>query len=74
MRLAAFCAIVLAGLAGGVIGYSLVRIQSSGDNGLPLGIGVLVGSSLCAAGMAVVATLVMRAIGEWRELDVPPRR
>jgi hypothetical protein len=68
-RGAAFAAICLAGVAGGLIGYSLVRLQCDGDCGLPLGIGILVGAIVAAGGMSVVAVLVLRAVGEWRELQ-----
>ena len=68
-RAAAFDAILVAGLAGALIGYSLVRIQCDGDCGLPLGIGILVGAVSSAAGMSVVAVLVLRAVGEWREIQ-----
>ena len=68
-RAAAFAAICLGGLAGGLIGYSLVRLQCSGDCGLPLGIGILVGAVIAAGGMSIVAVLVLRAVGEWRELN-----
>ena len=65
----AFAAILLAGLAGALIGYSLVELQCTGDCGLPLGIGILIGAVLTAAGMSIVAVLVLRALGEWRELQ-----
>ncbi|HEU4840556.1 MAG TPA: hypothetical protein VFT09_03910 [Ilumatobacteraceae bacterium] len=68
-RAAAFAAIVLAGLAGALIGYSLVDLQCDGDCGLPLGIGILVGAVTAAGGMSIVAVLVLRALGEWRELQ-----
>ena len=67
VRAAAFAAILLAGLAGALIGTSLVRLQCDGDCGLPIGIGLLLGALVAAGGMAVVAVLVMRALGEWRE-------
>lgn len=69
VRIAAFAAICLSGLAGGLIGYSLVSLQCDGDCAVPTGIGVLVGALLAAGGMAVVAVLVMRALGEWREVQ-----
>jgi hypothetical protein len=68
-RVAAFVSILLAGAAGGIIGYSLVRIQGEGDRALPLGIGLFVGAVVAAAGMSVVAVLVLRALGEWREVQ-----
>jgi len=68
-RAAAFVAILVAGLAGALIGYSLVELQCDGDCGLPLGIGILVGAVVTAGGMAIVAVLVLRALGEWREIQ-----
>ena len=69
VRVAAFAAILISGLAGGLIGYSLIELQCEGSCGLPIGIGLLVGSLTAAIGMAVVAVLVMRALGEWREIE-----
>ena len=69
VRVAAFAAILLSGLAGGLIGYSLIDLQCEGDCAVPTGIGLLVGALTAAIGMAVVAVLVMRALGEWREIE-----
>lgn len=68
-RIAAFASICLSGFAGALIGYSLIELQCDGDCDLPKGIGLLVGALVAAAGMAVVAVLVMRALGEWREAN-----
>jgi hypothetical protein len=68
-RAAAFAAICLAGVAGALIGYSLVELQCDGDCAVPLGLGILAGAVAAAVGMAVVAVLVLRAVGEWRELQ-----
>ena len=68
-RAVAFVGICLAGLAGALIGYSLVELQCEGDCGLPLGLGILAGAVIAAGGMSIVAVLVLRALGEWRELD-----
>jgi hypothetical protein len=68
-RVAAFVAILVAGLAGGLIGYALVNIQCQGDCALPLGIGTFVGAVVAAGGMSIVAVLVLRAVGEWREVE-----
>jgi hypothetical protein len=68
-RLTALLSILLGGAAGGFIGYLLVDVQCEGDCGLPLGLGVLFGSLAAAIGMAVVAVLVLRAVGEWRQLE-----
>ena len=67
-RIAAFVAICLGGLAGALIGYSLVKLQCDGDCDLPLGLGIFVGAVVAAGGMSVVAVLVLRAVGEWREI------
>ena len=68
-RAAAFAAICLGGIAGGLIGYSLVRCSAAAIAALPLGIGILVGAVIAAGGMSIVAVLVLRAVGEWRELQ-----
>jgi hypothetical protein len=73
-RAAAFVAILLAGVAGALIGYSLVELQCTGDCAVPLGIGILSGAVVTAAGMSVVAILVLRAVGEWREIQDRQRR
>jgi hypothetical protein len=69
VRIGAFVAICLSGLAGALIGYSLISLQCDGDCSVPLGIGLLIGAAVAAGGMAVVAVLVMRALGEWREIE-----
>lgn len=69
VRIAAFAAICLSGLAGAMIGYSLVSLQCEGNCGVWEGVGLLIGALAAAGGMAVVAVLVMRAMGEWREIE-----
>ncbi|MFM7252026.1 MAG: hypothetical protein ACKO27_03040 [Ilumatobacteraceae bacterium] len=68
-RAAAFAAILLGGAAGGLIGYTLVGLQCTGQCGTGRGVGMLIGSLVAAGGMSVVAVLVLRAVGEWRTLD-----
>ncbi|MCB1252360.1 MAG: hypothetical protein KDB39_03765 [Austwickia sp.] len=68
-RVTAFIAILVAGLAGALIGGTLVSLQCDGNCSVPIGIGILVGAVIAAGGMAIVAVLVMRAAGEWREFD-----
>ena len=68
-RIAAFCSIVFGGIAGGLIGYALVDLQCSGACDVPKGIGVFSVATVTAAGMGVVAVLVLRALGEWKELQ-----
>ncbi|MEN9552634.1 MAG: hypothetical protein RLZ67_397 [Actinomycetota bacterium] len=68
-RAMAFVSILIGGVAGGLIGYGLVDVQCDGDCGLPLGLGIFLGSVISAGGTAIVAVLVLRALGEWRELS-----
>ena len=65
-RVVAFAAICVAGIAGLLIGMALVRVQCSGDCGVPQGIGAITGAAIAAGGVAVVAVLVLRAMGEWQ--------
>lgn len=62
----AAAAILLAGICGGLIGYALVDVSCSGDCGWQLGVGTLVGAVTGAAGVAVVTSLTLRAMHEWR--------
>jgi uncharacterized protein YqgC (DUF456 family) len=68
-RVLAFVSILVGGFAGGLIGYTLVSLQCDGSCAVPKGLGTLVGSVTGAVGTAVVAVLVLRAQGEWRELS-----
>jgi len=68
-RAAAFAAILIGGFAGGLIGYTLVSLQCDGNCDVALGMGALVGAVAAAAGMSIVAVLVLRALGEWRQIE-----
>lgn len=68
-RMLAFVSILLGGIAGGLIGFALVDIQYSGTSKVPVGIGLFVGAVVAAGGTAIVAVLVLRALGEWRDID-----
>ncbi len=65
-RIVAFVAICVAGLSGLLIGMALVRVSCEGNCGLAQGIGAIVGAVGAAGGVAVVAVLVLRAMGEWQ--------
>jgi hypothetical protein len=67
-RAVAFVAILLGGLAGGLIGWAFVSLQSSGGDNVPAALGAFVGSVAAAAGTAVISVLGLRAMGEWRQL------
>jgi hypothetical protein len=66
-RVTAFIVVLVGGLAGGLIGFALVDLQCDGDCTVEKGFGLLAGAVICAAGLAVVAVLALRAMGEWRE-------
>lgn len=82
-RLLAFLAILVAGLCGGLIGWSVTDLQCGGlakepgeevvDDGCTAWSagGALVGAVAGAGGVGIVSVLVLRAMGEWRRtLDV----
>jgi hypothetical protein len=64
----AFAAILVGGLSGALIGWSFVDLQCEGDCATPGGIGALVGGVSAALGVAVVAVLTLRAMGEWKRI------
>ena len=68
-RLLAFLAILLAGGCGALIGASFVSLQCE-DCDAATGVGAVVGGLVAAAGVAVVAVLVLRAMGEWRRIEL----
>ncbi len=68
-RVLAFAAIILAGAAGGFIGYAFVDLQTTGDATVATGLGALIGALLAAGGTAVVVVLTLRAMGEWRSIQ-----
>ena len=68
-RALAFGAIIVGGLFGGLIGFSTVKVGCEGSCGTPQGIGSLSGAVFAAAGVAVIAVLVLRAMGEWRSIQ-----
>jgi hypothetical protein len=73
-RVLAFVAILLSGVAGGLIGYSFVKLQCHQNCGTPSGIGGVVGAVIGAGGVAVVSVLTLRAMGEWRRIKEAERR
>lgn len=65
-RILAFAAVLVAGLCGGLIGYGVVDLSCQHSCTLAAtGTGVG-GALLCAGGVAIVAVLTLRAMGEWR--------
>ena len=68
-RAVAFAAILVAGLCGALIGWSFVDLQCTGSCTTPGGIGAIVGGTISAVGVAVVAVLTLRAMGEWKRIQ-----
>jgi hypothetical protein len=68
----AFAAILLGGLAGGLIGYAFVDLQCEDGCATAAAVGAWVAAVLGAAGTAVIAVLGLRAMGEWRLLGDRP--
>ena len=68
-RILAFAAIIVAGMCGGLIGYAVVNVSCHGPCTTPKGLGSLTGAVFAAGGVAVVAVLVLRAMGEWRRIQ-----
>jgi hypothetical protein len=66
-RVLAFLAILVAGVCGGLIGWAITDLQV--DSSAANGVGALVGAVIAAGGVAVIAVLVLRAMGEWRTVD-----
>jgi hypothetical protein len=78
-RVVAFAAILVGGACGGLIGYALVDLQCQGSCSTNRGFGAVSGAAIGAIGVAVVAVLALRAMGEWKTIqardgDSPPRR
>ena len=75
-RAVAFVSIVVAGVCGGLIGFAFSDLQCEGSCGGVNTFAALAGALLAAGGTAVVAVLVLRAMGEWeadrRHLGDPP--
>ena len=68
-RVVAFVSIIVAGFAGALIGFTLIDLQCQGACDVPNSIGLILGAITGAFGMGVVAVLVLRATGEWKELE-----
>jgi hypothetical protein len=68
-RVLAFVSILVGGLCGGLIGWAFVDLQCEGDCGTVAGASGLFGAVVGAGGVAVVAVLALRAMGEWRTIQ-----
>ncbi|HET9291590.1 MAG TPA: hypothetical protein VFQ49_10940 [Actinomycetes bacterium] len=68
-RVLAFVSILVGGLCGGLIGWAFVDLQCEGDCGVAAGLTGVAGAVIGAGGVAVVAVLALRAMGEWRTVQ-----
>jgi hypothetical protein len=67
-RVLAVVSILVAGLCGGMIGFSVVDL-SDPDAGAKAALGALIGAVFAAGGVAIVAVLVLRAMTEWHSMN-----
>jgi hypothetical protein len=67
-RVGAIFAVLLAGLCGGLIGYSVTDLQCS-DCGNWKALGAAVGAIGAAVGVAIIVVLTLRAMAEWRAIE-----
>jgi len=67
--LLAFAAVMVAGVLGAVIGFGITDISS--DNEIATFVGTIVGALVGAAGVGIVAVLVLRAMAEWKRQPRP---
>jgi hypothetical protein len=68
-RVLAFATIVVGGACGGLIGYAFVSVQCTHRCTNAEGLGLVVGAVVTAIGVAVVAVLTLRAMGEWHRIE-----
>lgn len=72
-RLLAVLSILLAGLCGGLIGYVVMDLQCRDGCSTAAGFVGLASAVGCAAGVAIVAVLALRASAEWNARDARER-
>jgi hypothetical protein len=68
-RVLAFAAILVGGVCGGLIGYSITDLECVGDCSTNKALGGAIGAVIGAFGVAVVAVLALRAMGEWKTIQ-----
>lgn len=68
-RWAAFAGTLTGGLLGGLIGYGTSDLLSNKD--LLIGLGTMAGAAIGAIGVGVMASLTLRAMGEWKATQHP---
>ena len=68
-RAVAFGLILLGGLVGGLLTFSVRKVMSGRTTGTSIGVWTVVGSVGTAFGTGVLTILALRAMGEWRSLN-----
>lgn len=68
-RWLAFVGVIVGGLLGGLIGYGVADLLSTGS--VWPAVGGLIGALIGAVGVGVVSALTLRAMGEWRAVKHP---
>ncbi len=68
-RWAAFAGIIVGGFLGGLIGYGTADLLS--DEDLWIGLGTMVAAAIGAVGVGIMASLTLRAMGEWKATQHP---
>jgi len=66
-RVLAFSSVILASFCGGLLGFSLGRMQWGDRQTFWVFIAGATGSTMAAVGVAVVCVLVLRAMSEWAD-------
>ena len=64
-RVLAFASVIIAGVCGGIIGFSVMDIGCRGECHIAASFTSLAAASAAAVGTAVVAVLVLRSSAEW---------
>jgi len=66
--------VLVAAVAGGVVGGLVTEVSCRPGSCLPLSVGVGIASALAAAaGTITIVVLALRSIAEWREHGPPPK-
>ena len=65
--------IIIAGVAGGLIGWSIVDLQCTDDCSSTAALTGVATALICAIGVAVVAVLTLRAMAEWKAIEARDR-
>ena len=72
-RLLAVGSIIIAGVCGGLIGWSVFDLQCTGDCSTTAALAGVGTALVSAVGVAVVAVLSLRAMAEWKAIEARDR-